>query len=71
MPEPKKQKTKRGTGLRRSHIRLNLAKKVNKTSPIKVFTTAKQTGKNNAAAKKKPAKTAKPAAKAKKPAAKK
>lgn len=45
MPEPKKQNTKRGTGLRRSHIRLNLAKKVNGKSPVKVFTTSKQSGK--------------------------
>lgn len=53
MPEPKKQTTKRGTGLRRSHIRLNLAKKVNKTSPVKVFTTAKQSGKASKPAPKK------------------
>jgi len=45
MPEPKKQNTKRGTGLRRSHLRLDLAKRVNKTSPVKVFTTKKQSAK--------------------------
>jgi len=43
MPEPKKQSSPRKTGLRRSHIRLDLAKKVNKKSPVKVFETKKRT----------------------------
>ena len=43
MPEPKKQSSPRKTGLRRSHLRLNLAKSVNKHSPVKAFETAKKT----------------------------
>ncbi|MCL2094876.1 hypothetical protein FWH13_02045 [Candidatus Saccharibacteria bacterium] len=43
MPEPKKQSSPRKTGLRRSHLRLDLAKRVNKTSPVKAFLTKKQT----------------------------
>lgn len=43
MPEPKKQSSPRKTGLRRSHLRLKLARIVNKTSPVKVFETAKKT----------------------------
>lgn len=43
MPEPKKQSSPRKTGLRRSHIRLSLARAVNKVSPVKAFETKKQT----------------------------
>ncbi len=43
MPEPKKQSSPRKTGLRRSHLRLKLARAVNRTSPIKAFETAKKT----------------------------
>ena len=43
MPEPKKQSSPRKTGLRRSHLRLKLARSVNRTSPVKAFETAKQT----------------------------
>ena len=43
MPEPKKQSSPRKTGLRRSHLRLKLARSVNKTSPVKAFETKKQT----------------------------
>lgn len=43
MPEPKKQSSPRKTGLRRSHIRLDLARAVNKISPVKAFETKKQT----------------------------
>lgn len=43
MPEPKKQSSPRKTGLRRSHLRLKLARAVNKISPVKAFETAKQT----------------------------
>ena len=43
MPEPKKQSSNRKTGLRRSHLRLKLARAVNKKSPVKAFETAKKT----------------------------
>ena len=43
MPEPKKQSSPRKTGLRRSHLRLKLARSVNKHSPVKAFETAKKT----------------------------
>ncbi len=43
MPEPKKQSSPRKTGLRRSHLRLELARRVNKVSPVKAFETAKRT----------------------------
>ena len=43
MPEPKKQSSPRKTGLRRSHLRLKLAREVNKKSPVKAFETAKKT----------------------------
>jgi hypothetical protein len=43
MPEPKKQSSPRKTGLRRSHLRLVLARRVNKTSPVKAFETKKKT----------------------------
>ena len=43
MPEPKKQSSPRKTGLRRSHLRLVLARAVNKKSPVKAFATAKKT----------------------------
>lgn len=43
MPEPKKQSSPRKTGLRRSHLRLKLARAVNSTSPVKAFETAKKT----------------------------
>ena len=37
MPEPKKQSSPRKTGLRRSHLRLKLARSVNRHSPVKAF----------------------------------
>ena len=43
MPEPKKQSSNRKTGLRRSHLRLKLARAVNKKSPVKAFETKKKT----------------------------
>ncbi|MBR3323744.1 hypothetical protein IKG16_02555 [Candidatus Saccharibacteria bacterium] len=43
MPEPKKQSSHRKTGLRRSHLRLKLARSVNSKSPVKVYETAKKT----------------------------
>ena len=43
--EPKKQSSPRKTGLRRSHLVLKLARKVNAKSPVKVVTTKRETGK--------------------------
>ncbi|MCL2371135.1 hypothetical protein FWC63_00080 [Candidatus Saccharibacteria bacterium] len=57
MPEPKKQSSPRKTGLRRSHIRLDLAKKVNSKSPVKAFQTSKQTPNLKVAVPKKGCKT--------------
>lgn len=45
MGQPKKQSSPRKTGLRRSHLRLLLARRVNGSSPVKVKTTRKETGK--------------------------
>lgn len=36
MAQPKKGTSSRRTGLRRSHLRSDLAKRVNRTSPVKV-----------------------------------
>lgn len=44
MGKPKKRTSHRKTGTRRSHIVLELARKVNRKSPVKVRTTAKETG---------------------------
>ena len=67
MPEPKKQSSARKTGLRRSHLRLKLARSVNKKSPVKAFETSKTTPN----VKVKTVKTAKKAAKPVKKTAKK
>jgi ribosomal protein L32 len=45
MGKPKKQTSPRKTGLRRSHLVLDLARKVNGKSPVKVRTTKRETGK--------------------------
>ncbi|HRQ86750.1 MAG TPA: hypothetical protein PLY16_01435 [Candidatus Saccharibacteria bacterium] len=45
MGQPKKHTSPRKTGLRRSHLRLTLARRVNAKSPVKVRTTAKESGK--------------------------
>lgn len=45
MGQPKKQSSPRKTGLRRSHLRLILARRVNGKSPVKARTTRKETGK--------------------------
>jgi hypothetical protein len=78
MGKPKKQSSPRKTGLRRSHLVVKLARMVNATSPVKAFTTKRETGNKMfaaAAAIAKPTEkpAAKPAAKspAKKAAAKK
>lgn len=42
---PKRRTSKRKTGLRRSHLRLTLAKAVNSKSPVKAFTTKRSSGK--------------------------
>lgn len=45
MGKPKKRTSPRKTGLRRSHLALKLARAVNAKSPIKAFTTKKQSTK--------------------------
>lgn len=45
MGQPKKQTSPRKTGLRRSHLLLKLARRVNATSPVKARTTKRQNGK--------------------------
>lgn len=45
MAQPKKQTSARKTGLRRSHLALKLARRVNATSPVKAKTTKRETGK--------------------------
>lgn len=44
MGKPKKRTTPRRTGMRRSHLRLKLARAVNAKSPVKVYTTRRQSG---------------------------
>jgi ribosomal protein L32 len=51
MGQPKKQTSPRKTGLRRSHLRLKLARVVNGKSPVKVKTTTKQSGRASSAKK--------------------
>jgi ribosomal protein L32 len=45
MGKPKKRTTPRRTGTRRSHLVLKLARAVNAKSPVKAYTTIKETGK--------------------------
>lgn len=45
MGKPKKRTSPRRTGTRRSHLVLELARKVNGSSPVKVFTTRRESGK--------------------------
>lgn len=45
MGQPKKQSSPRKTGTRRSHLVLSLARRVNGSSPVKVRTTKRETGK--------------------------
>lgn len=45
MAQPKKQSSPRKTGTRRSHLLLKLARRVNGTSPVKIRTTKRETGK--------------------------
>lgn len=57
MGQPKKQSSPRKTGLRRSHLRLILARRVNGKSPVKATATRKETGKKIVGATAKVAKT--------------
>ena len=70
MAEPKKQSSPRKTGTRRSHLLLKLARRVNGTSPVKVRTTKRETGKALAKSVKVTASPAVAAPKAAKPAKK-
>ena len=45
MGKPKKRTSARRTGSRRSHLVLELAREVNRTSPIKAFTTRRESAK--------------------------
>lgn len=45
MGKPKKRTSPRRTGARRSHLVLELARKVNGKSPVKAFTTRRESGK--------------------------
>ena len=44
MGKPKKQSSPRKTGLRRSHLVVKLARMVNGKSPVKAYTTKRETG---------------------------
>lgn len=46
MGKPKKRTSSRRTGSRRSHLVLKLARAVNAKSPIKAYTTRRESGKN-------------------------
>ena len=59
MGKPKHRTTQRKTGMRRSHIVLKLARRVNATSPVKVITSKKQLAKSAATPAKATAKAAK------------
>jgi ribosomal protein L32 len=48
MGQPKKQTSMRKTGLRRSHLVLKLARSVNSKSPVKAYTTKRESGKKKA-----------------------
>ena len=45
MGKPKKRTSPRRTGTRRSHLLLKLARAVNAKSPVKAFTTRRESGK--------------------------
>ena len=45
MGKPKKQTSPRKTGLRRSHLVVDLARRVNSKSPVKAYTTKRESGK--------------------------
>ena len=50
MGKPKKRTSSRRTGARRSHLVVELARKVNAKSPVKVYTTIRESGKTAKAA---------------------
>ena len=52
MGKPKKQTSPRKKGLRRSHLVLDLARRVNAKSPIKAYTTKRESAKKNPTTKK-------------------
>jgi ribosomal protein L32 len=45
MGKPKKRTSHRRTGTRRSHLVIRLARAVNGSSPVKAFTTRRESGK--------------------------
>ncbi|HUD81127.1 MAG TPA: 50S ribosomal protein L32 [Patescibacteria group bacterium] len=45
MGKPKKRTSPRRTGSRRSHLVLKLARQVNAKSPVRVYTTRRESGK--------------------------
>jgi ribosomal protein L32 len=47
MGKPKKRTTPRRTGQRRSHLVVELARKVNGKSPVKAYTTRRESAKNS------------------------
>ena len=47
MGKPKKRTSPRKTGLRRSHILVQLARRVNAKSPVKVYTTPRESAKKS------------------------
>jgi ribosomal protein L32 len=49
MGQPKKRTSPRRTGSRRSHLRLKLARRVNATSPVRAYTTRRESGPAKAA----------------------
>jgi ribosomal protein L32 len=49
MGKPKKRTSPRKTGIRRSHEVVELARMVNKKSPVKAYTTRRESGKSLAA----------------------
>ena len=48
MGKPKKRSSPRKTGLRRSHLVLELARAVNRHSPVKAYTTRRESSKKAA-----------------------
>ena len=55
MGKPKKQSSQRKTGLRRSHLVVKLARMVNAHSPVKAYTTRRESGRKKKLAAAKPA----------------
>lgn len=50
MGKPKKRTSHRKTGVRRSHMVVELARKVNAKSPVKAYTTPRESAKSKTAA---------------------